>query len=136
MIQSEFDAELASGKRSWEGTHVPSDLDLSGRLIEGDLNLSDAVIDGDLDLSGTTITGSLNLWCVSVEGNLDLSGLRVNGGLKCLSENGGDILSDYGLISVEGEIISDDLVVNGEPLKLPRRYTRVPLEDRTLRGLQ
>ena len=104
MTQTEFDAELALGKRSWQGSHVEGDLDVSEREIHGDVCFSGMTVSGDLDLSGTVIHGSLELVDARVSGNLNLDGLRVMGRFNT---------NQWSLANIDGEVIANDLVVRG-----------------------
>ncbi|TAK57272.1 hypothetical protein EPO17_02340 [Patescibacteria group bacterium] len=112
MTQSEFDAELAEGKRSWPNTHVPGDLDVSGLVIVGDVSFEKTQVDGDLDLSGTIIHGNLTLCGISITGSLNLTDLCVKGELYAMEPENPDPIIRYGLDSVLGQVFDEGLTAN------------------------
>jgi cytoskeletal protein CcmA (bactofilin family) len=114
MTQAEFDQELASGKRSWRSCSVDGDLDISNRVIHGDITLEEMHIDGDLILAETVIHGTFEMMGVSISGDIDLNGLRVDKFDTRWTT----------FMDVKGDVIADDLMVDGRRRTLPARITR------------
>ncbi|MFA6493318.1 MAG: hypothetical protein WCV58_04225 [Patescibacteria group bacterium] len=78
---------IITGNLYLSGTKI-GNLDLSYAIIEGSLNLKDAIVSFDVELESITIKGNLDLTDAAIEGYLNLRNAIVKDGLNLITKKG------------------------------------------------